>query len=31
MGTSGKMAAIVIGLAVVLVIWLGISKIIKKG
>jgi cobalt/nickel transport protein len=31
MGTSGKMAAIVIGFAVVLVIWLGISKIIKKG
>ncbi|SNQ60441.1 cobalt transporter CbiM [Candidatus Methanoperedens nitratireducens] len=31
MGTSGKMAAIVIGFAAILIAWLGVAKLLKRG
>jgi cobalt/nickel transport system permease protein len=31
MGTTGKMAAIIIGFAAIIIVWLGVVKIIKKG
>ncbi|MCX9009768.1 MAG: cobalt transporter CbiM [Candidatus Methanoperedens sp.] len=31
MGTAGKMAAIIIGFAAILMIWLGVAKLLKRG